>query len=309
MELCGEIEAGGRVMTYTIGTLFSGIGVPDLAARLLGMTTVFQVEKDVYCQQVLRKNFPEAQLYGDIFDVRDLPQVDVMVAGFPCQPFSLAGKRLGERDERYLVPEMFRVIEEVKPRVVLFENVTGFTSIAAGRTFRDFLRALAGMGYDAEWGVVSASDFGAPHQRERWWCVAHTNRLGRPAARQLQAPAIHDTEWQCTPSQPRRVELVYDAERSRAGDRAAARRAQRRLGRGVNGPPDWVDSAGRWPARPYERPHAWEPPRLVVGTGQTNADRLYALGNSMAFPVAYAILANIQLWLQSQDQAAQDQAA
>src|SRR5690606_37716656 len=101
---------------YTVGTLFSGIGVPDLAAELLGMTTVWQVEKEPFAQKVLRKNFPNAALYGDIFEVSNLPYVDVVVAGFPCQPFSLAGKRMGEKDDRYLVPEMFRVIEEVQPR-------------------------------------------------------------------------------------------------------------------------------------------------------------------------------------------------
>lgn len=166
-------------MTYTLGTLFSGIGVPDLCGRMLGMTTLWQVEIEAFPRAVLAKNFPEAVQYQDIFDCHHLPHVDVLVAGFPCQPFSVAGKRQGEKDPRYLVPEMLRVIHETQPRICLLENVPGFASLESGKSFRELLRALAEMGYDAEWGHLTAEAYGAPHRRERWFCVAYPRRLGR----------------------------------------------------------------------------------------------------------------------------------
>lgn len=186
-------------MTYTVGTLFSGIGVPDLCARLLGMATVWQVEKEAFPQAVLRKNFPEAELHGDIFDCHDLPYVDLIVAGFPCQPFSVAGQRQGERDPRYLVPEMLRVIDEVRPRVVLLENVPGFASLDDGQSFKRLLGALAEMGLDAEWGHIRASDVGAPHQRERWWLVGYTesnrDRRERICMADTQGKARQPNVW------------------------------------------------------------------------------------------------------------------
>ena len=276
-------------MVYTVGTLFSGIGVPDLAAELLGMTTVWQVEKEPFAQKVLRKNFPDAALYGDIFEVSNLPYVDVVVAGFPCQPFSVAGKRMGEKDERYLVPEMFRVIEEVQPRVALFENVPGFASIADGNTFRDFLRALAEMGFDAEWGHISASDFGAPHRRERWWCVAYAN--GRRRAQRHAA-----------------VRRISQLDEGRAvpdnsgSTRRNGRQTQPRLGRNAAWLAHWLDGF-EWPAGPGEQQKSWEPPRVVSGRVPDRAARLKALGNTMAFPVVYAIMSNIKAALENDDAA------
>jgi len=161
-------------VTYTIGELFAGIGGFSLAFHATGQArTAWFVEKEPYCQQVLHKHWPTVPIFGDIYDCHDLPHVDVITAGFPCQPFSLAGKRQGEQDERYLIPEMFRVIQEVRPNVVLFENVPGFASIAVGDTFKQFLRALADMGFDAQWGHLAAAHVGAPHKRERWFCVAY----------------------------------------------------------------------------------------------------------------------------------------
>lgn len=324
-------------MTYTVGTLFSGIGVPDLAAKLLGMATVWQVEKEPYCQQVLRARFPEATLYGDIFDCHDLPYVDVIVAGFPCQPFSLAGRRLGENDERYLVPEMFRVIQEVKPRVVLFENVPGFASIADGDTFKQFLRALAEMGFDAEWGHLAASDFGAVHRRERWWCVAYADQSERPTRRgdrlgtreqasTCKCTGLMGNTHRAGRREQRRAVTVRAqqpaAERAGMGHAERGRRtgdARRRSGavtpnrhareRRVSQPGVCRKSYGttggldfvRPVARPGEPQYAHEPPRVVAGGTPNRAARLKALGNSMYFPAVYAIMANIRAWLEAQD--------
>jgi DNA (cytosine-5)-methyltransferase 1 len=164
----------------THGSLFAGIGGFELAFQSAGFKTTWQVEKDPFCQQVLARHFPDVTRHGDIYDCHHLSYVDVITAGFPCQPFSGAGKQLGRDDERFLVPEMMRVINDVQPIVVLLENVTGFASLNNGAEFKSLLRALAQSGYDAEWGHLRAESVGAPHRRERWFLVAyrHSQRRG-----------------------------------------------------------------------------------------------------------------------------------
>lgn len=219
-------------MNYTVGTGFSGIGVPDLVARLLEMDTLWQIEKDAFCQKVLRKNFPEVpNLYGDIFDAHPC-YVDIAVFGFPCQPFSGAGKQLGERDPRYLVPEMLRVIDECKPRVVVLENVPGFTSLNDGKSFKGLLRTLAKMGFDAEWGHIRASDVGAPHTRERWWLVAYANSQRRSEPQAGDA-ALHE-QWQRAAYQ-RRGETEFHAFIAGGSPLAYADSCGRRQGRNHRG--------------------------------------------------------------------------
>src|SRR5690606_28712795 len=132
---------GERAMTeLTVGSLFSGIGGLDMACEMAGFKTLWQGEKNDFCRQVLHKHWPDAVQHSDLFDCHDLPYVDLLTAGFPCQPFSIAGSRKGKDDERYLIPEMFRIIRECQPRTCLFENVRGFTNIDDGNVFRDFLR-------------------------------------------------------------------------------------------------------------------------------------------------------------------------
>ena len=160
-------------MTYTVGSLFSGIGGLDLAAHWAGFTTSWFVEREPFCQQVLAKHWPGVPIHDDVFKCHDLPHVDLVVGGFPCQPFSVAGKQDGDKDERYLLLEMLRIVREVKPYVVLFENVPGFSTLDDGVYFKYLLREIASMGYDAEWGHPRAQDCGAPHKRERWFCVAY----------------------------------------------------------------------------------------------------------------------------------------
>jgi len=156
---------------FALGSLFAGTGGIDLAFQNAGFTVAWQCEIDEFCQQVLAKNFPESIKYRDIYECQNLPYVDVICAGFPCQPFSVAGKQQGRDDERFLVPEMLRIIHETQPSVVFLENVPGFASLNDGDEFKKLLRAFAQMGYDAQWGHIRASDIGAPHQRERWFCI------------------------------------------------------------------------------------------------------------------------------------------
>lgn len=167
-------------MSLTFGSLFSGIGGIDLGLQRAGMHCEWQVEKDAFCQKVLAKHWPNTPRYGDIRECgsHNLRPVDLVAGGFPCQPHSLAGRRQASSDERDLWPEFHRIIRELKPRWVLAENVLGLLSSESGSFFGGILRDLAQAGYDAEWCVLSAAEFGAPHLRERVFIVAHT-RLGR----------------------------------------------------------------------------------------------------------------------------------
>lgn len=159
------------MMEFTYGSLFSGIGGIDLGLDRAGMRCLFQVEIDGFCRAVLRHHWPGVLRLGDIRDVKpgDLPAVDVLAGGFPCQPVSLAGKRLGTDDHRWLWPEFLRVVRFLRPRYVLIENVPGLRV----RGLRDVLGDLAQSGYDAEWQSLSAQAFGAPHIRERVFILAY----------------------------------------------------------------------------------------------------------------------------------------
>jgi DNA (cytosine-5)-methyltransferase 1 len=163
----------------THGSLFSGIGGFDLAARNCGITNVFQVEIDEFCQKVLNKHFPETIKYKDIyeFDGKEYRgRVDIISGGFPCQPFSVAGLRKGAEDERALFPEMLRVISEVEPSWVIAENVYGIITIDDGRYFEEVLTSLEAIGYEVQPFIIPASSVNAPHKRDRVWIVA--NRIG-----------------------------------------------------------------------------------------------------------------------------------
>lgn len=154
--------------------LFSGIGGFSLGLGRAGMKTVAFCETDDYACRVLEKHWPDVPIFGDIkkLHMRGLNEsIDVVCGGFPCQPVSLAGTRAGDLDDRWLWPEMRRVIGEVKPRWVLAENVRGLLSAENGRLFGGILRDLAELGYAVEWHCISAAAVGAPHIRDRVWII------------------------------------------------------------------------------------------------------------------------------------------
>ena len=155
----------------THGDLFAGIGGFALAARWCGIRTIWAVEIEKYCQRVYAKHFPDVEMHSDVKTIKELPGVDLLTAGFPCQAVSVAGKRLGTDDERWLWPDTIRIIRLVRPRWVLLENVPGLL----GRGMSDVLGDLAASGYDAEWSLLSACFMGAPHTRERVFIVAYPN--------------------------------------------------------------------------------------------------------------------------------------
>ena len=179
-------------------SLFSGgIGGLDIAAKYAGFDILVQVEIDEFNRRLLRRHHPNTAQFADIRDVgkHNLPTVDLIFGGFPCQPHSLAGSRKGETDSRNLWPEFARIICELRPRVVLLENVPGILHPARlddGTTRPAYaltvIRDLQQMGYVGRAGTISASEAGAPHKRERWFCVAYAN-----SGRHNQSPAINDS--------------------------------------------------------------------------------------------------------------------
>ena len=151
--------------------LFSGIGGFSLGLERAGMRTVAFCETDEFCRRVLAKHWPDVPIHGDIKELNgDGISADLVCGGFPCQPFSVAGVRRGEADDRYLWPEMARVISEVRPRWVLAENVVGIDGLALDRVLSD----LESLGYETAPPLeIPACAVDAPHRRQRVWIVAH----------------------------------------------------------------------------------------------------------------------------------------
>ena len=193
-----------------VGSLFAGIGGLELGLERAGMEIVWQVEVDEWCRRVLARHFPDAVRYGDVREchgghvadarspggrrgagangsgqeatprnTQTLAPVDLICGGFPCQPVSHAGKRLGDKDERWLWPEMARIIREVRPGWVVVENTPGLRTTDTGRLGRLIIGELATFGYRVEWESLPAAAFGAPHLRDRIFIVAHAQRTER----------------------------------------------------------------------------------------------------------------------------------
>jgi DNA (cytosine-5)-methyltransferase 1 len=157
--------------------LFSGIGGFALAARWAGIETVQFVEYEPYAQKVLAKNFPKIPIAGDIFefDATKFLGVGLVTGGFPCQPFSVAGKQLGNKDDRAIWPQMLRVIREARPTWVIGENVSGIIQMELDNVLSD----LEGEGYTTQTLVIPAAGVDAKHRRERVWILAHTTGTRR----------------------------------------------------------------------------------------------------------------------------------
>jgi DNA (cytosine-5)-methyltransferase 1 len=164
--------------------LFSGIGGFSLGLHSTDIfDTVKFVEFDEFCQKVLKKNFPNIPIEGDIKNVKGEEfEADLVVGGFPCQPFSVAGKQKGRDDNRYLWPEMFRLIKEIKPEFVIGENVQGLVNLQNGMVLRQVQDDLEGEGFEVQCFLIPASGIGAWHQRFRVWIVAHSKHNGLLAA-------------------------------------------------------------------------------------------------------------------------------
>lgn len=179
------------------GSLFSGIGGFDLAAQWMGWNNIFQVEKDDWNRKVLAKNFPKTERFADIKDFTGheyTNRIDVISGGFPCQPFSVAGQRKGKDDDRYLWPEMLRVIATIKPTYVVGENVTGIIGLALDTVLSD----LEAQDYTTETFIIPACSKNAWHRRDRVWIVAYANSIGRQNEQKENGKSVCNGEWNNT---------------------------------------------------------------------------------------------------------------
>jgi DNA (cytosine-5)-methyltransferase 1 len=168
--------------------LFSGIGGFALAAKWNGYRTVGFCDNEPYAQAVLKKHWPEVPCHKDIREVRGelYAGVTLLTGGFPCQPFSIAGKQGGKNDDRYLWPEMLRVIREARPTWIIGENVAGIVNMALDQVHTD----LEAEGYEVESIIIPACAVDAPHRRDRVWIVAHSKLHGNQRTeREINAEA------------------------------------------------------------------------------------------------------------------------
>jgi DNA (cytosine-5)-methyltransferase 1 len=263
--------------------LFSGIGGFALAAGWAGFETIGFAETDRYCSHVLKRHWPDVRNYGDVrsIDGREFRGVDLVTAGFPCQPFSQAGRRRGTADERFLWPELARLLGEIRPRYALLENVPGLLSLDGGRVFRRVLGDLAALGFDASWNCVPASAVGALHRRDRLWIVAYAPlELPYRGRRSGQGWRSEDSD---------RHPAMADADITRPqGHRRSAERADK-----------WITWKGR---RPFQDIWLTEPDVGRVAHGVSKrVDRLRGLGNAIVPQLAYVFLEGIAAMIEQLD--------
>lgn len=162
----------------THGSLFSGIGGFDLAARWMGWENLFHVERNPFCRKVLTHHFPNSKSFEDVTEFQTVNfrgSVSVISGGFPCQPFSNAGNRKGTKDARYLWPAMFRVIRELRPKFVVAENVRGLCLWNNGEVLNRVCMDLENEGYEICPLLLGANAVGAPHERKRIFILAYSN--------------------------------------------------------------------------------------------------------------------------------------
>lgn len=160
------------------GSLFSGIGGFDLAAEWMRWENIFYCEIAEFPRKILKYHFPKSICYEDIKKTnftKHRGEIDIISGGFPCQPYSNAGKRKGKEDDRHLWPEMLRVIREIQPRFVVGENVAGLLSWNNGMVFHEIITDLENEGYETQAFLIPACATNAPHRRDRIWFIAHSN--------------------------------------------------------------------------------------------------------------------------------------
>ena len=156
-----------------IGSLCTGYGGLDMAVEAyFNAKTLWCFENDVHASQLIKTRYG-IENFNDLkeLDMLQLPKVDIITAGYPCQPFSTSGSRKGIDDERHLWPYILKIISQVRPQIIVLENVRGHLSLG----FKEVLADLAHIGYECQWQLIRASDVGAPHERSRLFAIAYPN--------------------------------------------------------------------------------------------------------------------------------------
>ena len=260
----------------TVGSLFSGIGGFDLALERCGMQVKWQVENDEYCNKVLNKHWPKVRRWNDVktFPPDDETDwtVDVIVGGFPCQPFSQAGKRCGTEDNRYLWPAMLRIISTIKPSWVIAENVRGILSINEGLVFKQVLTDLENEGYEVQPFIIPACAVNAPHRRDRVWIVAHSKQSRERGGNQPglgtergevgeQENGARVTDKPCNGSETGRKDVAH-SERNGRGSRRPERKGQQRKPSSISTSQDVADTHSA--REPQQERHEQKQRRRVI---------------------------------------------
>lgn len=273
--------------------LFSGIGGFSLAAHWTGqIETVAFCEIEPFAQKVLRKNFPGVPIFEDVRTLNggEIEPVDIICGGYPCQPFSLAGKRAGAEDDRHLWPEVHRLLQEKRPAWGLFENVTGHISMGLDNVLSD----LEGCGYAGQAFIIPACAKDARHRRDRVWIVAHDasrdDRTCNTEQTQRQKPEFRKSTGRENVANPKgqRCDHGNDSKLQRPTTRKIhAPTGPDSIGRGLD---TW-----RWESEPAVGRVAHGIPARV--------DRLRGLGNAIvpqvAFEIFSAMLAAHREWVAS----------
>lgn len=243
-------------------SLFSGIGGLDIAAEWAGFKTVAFCEQNLFCKKVLTKQWPGVKIYDDVrtINTEELPKIDLIHGGYPCQPFSVAGNQRGTEDERHLWPHMLRVVCNVRPQWVVAENVKGHIALGLD----DVIDDLEGAGYTARPFVIPACAVGANHTRERVFIVAYSAGHGRYGSARSGGDGSANGDGE------ERTQQDWNAERCRSIRADMERRSH---------------EAWRWRAEPGIR-------RVADGV-PNRMDRLRALGNAVVPQQAYPIFAAI----------------
>ena len=303
-------------------SLFSGIGGLDLAAEWAGFTTVGQCEFADYQTRVLEKHWPDVPRWRDIrtltkesfYERTGLRAVDAISGGFPCQPFSVAGKQKGKEDDRYLWPEMLRVIRELRPRCVVGENVPGIIKIAAGQVVKDLERA----GYHVVVFNFEAAAVGAWHRRSRVFFTGIAENVENAGCGGRSEP-----ENVC--KQPRRTEFIGTG-KTLSDTESKRQQRERTRGEQIGGTRSCAWKSARcgfvcdtmcqglqdWTAGTIRKPRADECPersdwwaaepdvgRVAHGV-PARVDRIKCLGNTVvpqqAYPIFKALREEMDQW-------------
>ena len=279
--------------------LFSGIGGFSLGMEATKqIKTIGFVEKDKFCQKVLRKNFKNVPIGEDIRNVKGSNYTaDIISGGFPCQPFSVAGKRKGTEDDRYLWDEMLRVITEVKPRWVIGENVQGIINIEEGMVLRQVQNDLDSEGFKVQCFIIPASGIGAWHNRNRVWILAcnisNTNSIRH---RRGNSTRCADEEWTFLPREQEGGKMGSKTERrSNVSDTCIKRPQGYRLSTNVEEKQRREDLSTKTSAE--EQQTWWQtqskicgvPNGVSYGVDRDRAKRIKALANSICPQIARQI--------------------